>query len=269
MSAPLASVPCPEGADVPVSFAIVTSGQEPARVAACVESVRALGMPRYELLVVGGAACELSGSDLRHLPFEDEPGRPGWITRKKNLATEAARFDFVVYFHDYHLFDADWYRALCAGGTDWDIAMHRVLCQDGTRFFGWQVWDHPTLPRYFNVPYERHDLLPFMYFSGGYWMARRSVMLQAPLNEALRWGEAEDVEWSLRVRDRFAVRMNPHCVVRHNKPHAALAFCQRMASLEPLFDGLHAQAVQALAAASKAVAAPAATHPAAAAARSA
>ena len=238
----------PAATDVAVSFAIITSGTEPERVAACLQSVRALGLPHYEVLVVGGTSVTWGGDDVRHVPFVDEPGRPGWITRKKNMATEAARHEFVVYFHDYHLFDAGWYGALCAAGTDWDIAMHRVLCIDGTRFFGWQTWDHPAVPRYFNVPYERHDLLPFMYLSGGYWMARRSVMLQAPLDEKLRWGEAEDVEWSLRVRDRFRIRMNPSCVVRHNKPHVALAFCQRMAGMEPMFESLHARALQMLAA---------------------
>jgi hypothetical protein len=242
------------GTDFAVSFAIITSGQEPQRVAEAVQSIRALAMPQYEVLVVGGTACATAGEDIHHVAFVDEPGQPGWITRKKNLATATARHEWVVYFHDYHVFDADWYRGLCAAGSDWDIAMHRVLCNDGTRFFGWQVWDHPTVPRYFNVPYERHDVLPFMYFSGGYWMARRSVMLEAPLDERLRWGQAEDVEWSLRVRDRFRVRMNPLCVVRHTKPHAALAFCRQMATLEPQFEGLHAQAVQRLAAAKAALA---------------
>jgi hypothetical protein len=223
---------------IPVTFAIITSGADQARLAECVASVERLAIPNHEVLIVGGQHCEVSGPAVRHIPFEEPEGKAGWITRKKNIATQQARHEVVVYYHDYHLFDSDWYEQLRAFGTDWDICQHRILCNDGTRFFGWAIWDHPSLPRYFNVPYERHDLVPHMYISGGYWVAKREVMLEAPLDESLLWGQAEDVEWSLRVRDRYRIRANGRCVVRHNKAHAGRDFCRRMAMLEPAFESL-------------------------------
>lgn len=222
--------------DIAVSFAVITSGNDQAALAAIVESIERQQIPEYEILIVGGATCDMERPKVRHIAFDESIKPAGWITRKKNLATENSRYNVIVYFHDYHIFQPGWYRALCEFGIDWDICMHRVECIDGTRFFGWQMYDHPTVPRYFNVPYHRHDLLRYMYFSGGYWVAKKSAMQQAPLDESLVWGQGEDVEWSMRVRDRFVIKANPACVVRHNKVHAGMSFCRKMAAVEPDFD---------------------------------
>lgn len=227
---------------IPVTFALITSGADQARLAEVVASIERLAIPEHEVLVIGGAQCSLQGPHLRHLPFVEPEGKQGWITRKKNLATEQARHEVVVYFHDYHVFDADWYTQLCAFGTDWDICQHRVLCQDGTRFFGWSMYDHPTVPRYFHVPYARTDLLPWMYISGGYWLAKRATMRAFPQDESLYWGQCEDVEWSMRVRSACRIQMNPGCTVRHNKAHDGQAFCRRLDALAPAFDHYLAQA---------------------------
>ena len=47
-----------------------------------------------------------------------------------------------------------------------------------------------------------------MYISGGYWIAKKSVMEEEPLNEDVVWGQAEDVEWSDRVREKYKYVMN-------------------------------------------------------------
>ena len=53
-----------------------------------------------------------------------------------------------------------------------------------------------------------------MYISGGYWVAKKKFMLANPLDESLRWGESEDVEWSLRIRDKFKYVMNINSTVK-------------------------------------------------------
>ncbi len=39
-------------------------------------------------------------------------------------------------------------------------------------------------------------------------------MEEEPLNEDLDWGEAEDVEWSNRIRDKYQYVMNTHSKVK-------------------------------------------------------
>ena len=47
----------------------------------------------------------------------------------------------------------------------------------------------------------------------------KKVMLEEnPLNEDLMYGDAEDLEWSLRVRDKAKYVMNPNSIVRHIRP---------------------------------------------------
>lgn len=42
-------------------------------------------------------------------------------------------------------------------------------------------------------------------------------MVEFPLNEDLTWGEAEDVEWSKRVRLHYTFTMNTKSIVQFKK----------------------------------------------------
>jgi hypothetical protein len=53
-----------------------------------------------------------------------------------------------------------------------------------------------------------------MYISGNYWVSKKRVMEEEPLDEDLDWGEAEDVEWSNRIRDKYQYVMNTHSKVK-------------------------------------------------------
>jgi hypothetical protein len=48
---------------------------------------------------------------------------------------------------------------------------------------------------------------------------KKQVALDNPFNEELTHGQAEDVEWSLRVRNRYVVKCNGNSIVKHNKWH--------------------------------------------------
>ena len=52
-----------------------------------------------------------------------------------------------------------------------------------------------------------------MYISGSYWIAKKSVMEEFPLNESLCWGQGEDVIWSKQVRERYNFNMNINSTV--------------------------------------------------------
>jgi hypothetical protein len=42
-------------------------------------------------------------------------------------------------------------------------------------------------------------------------------MIEFPLNENLSWGEAEDVEWSKKIRLKYNFSMNTKSVVKFKK----------------------------------------------------
>ena len=53
-----------------------------------------------------------------------------------------------------------------------------------------------------------------MYISGTYWIAKKRVMEEFPLNENLFWGQGEDVEWSKSVTKKYNFSINPNSIVK-------------------------------------------------------
>ena len=67
------------------------------------------------------------------------------------------------------------------------------------------------------VPYN-YKKTNHMYISGTYWVAKKKVMIEEPLDKnRWGWGQQEDVEWSQRVRDKYRYVMNPYSTVQSLK----------------------------------------------------
>ena len=193
------------------------------------ESIISQKIPEFEIIIVGGDR-PVSSCDIRHIPF-DESIKKGWITKKKNIITSESKYDNIVYIHDYYALCDGWYDGFVKFGNDWDIAMNIILNKDGSRFRDWCAWDDPDLGCLsgdngysrpvgkMNVclPSYSYDKKQYMYISGGYWVAKKRVMEEQPLDEAFVWGSGfmdfphhEDVEWSMRTVPYYDYKMNVH-----------------------------------------------------------
>jgi hypothetical protein len=206
------------------SFGIITDGTEDARLMYVIQSIQNLKIPHYEIIVVGNSKVNLYAPNVKVIPF-DETAKKAWITRKKNIITETAKYENIVYTHDYVEFLPDWYQGYKLFGDAFQVCMNRILNSDGSRYTDWVVWPHNSnfmdaivLPnRECLIPYDINNLSKFMYVSGTYWVAKKSLMESFPLNEDLSWGEAEDGEWSFRVREKVDFYMNPNSSVKFLK----------------------------------------------------
>lgn len=170
-------------------------------------------------------------SDTEHIEFD------GNISQKLNLGVKNARNDYVVWIRDYmklypgYLYS--WANFILNDrfhnlrlNTKLDIGMNIVLNKDGTRFRDWCSWSDPDLmpgewvqqekfcPNGIKY-YGRPCLAPYnynntkhMYVSGGYFVASKKFLLDNPFDESLSLGQAEDIEFSLRVRDKWNYKMN-------------------------------------------------------------
>ena len=211
-----------------ITFGIVTySGHDGTdnipKVNQIIDAIEQENIPEYEIIVVGDFAWERKNT--RVIKF-DETVKKGWITRKKNIITEEANHDIIVYTHDYIRPVRGFYRGWLKFGDDWDIAMNVVKNHNGARYRDWVVLDDPRVKpgwiqeepwcppggkiregRSFFPSYDYKDT-KYMYISGAYWVAKKSVMEEEPLNEDVVWGQAEDVEWSDRVREKYKYVMN-------------------------------------------------------------
>ena len=123
--------------------------------------------------------------------------------------------------HDYIILHKNWYKGFLKFGNDFEIAMNKIYNKDNKRLRDWCLWtdngnfvDNIVNPKLrCLLPYNVENLNEFMYISGTYWVAKRKLMEENPLNENLLWGQGEDVEWSKRVRNIYSFKMNKHSKV--------------------------------------------------------
>jgi hypothetical protein len=209
------------------TFGIITGGGNDSVILNIIESIEQQNIPNYEIIIVGG--CSIKRDYVKLLPF-NESDKHGWITKKKNLITNNSKYDNIVYTHDYIKFNDGWYEGQLKSGDDYKIRMDKILTREGGRFRDWCIWPKndnvmdSIIGRQCLIPYDVVHLSKYMYISGSYWIAKKNVMVEFPLNESLTWGQGEDVQWSKEVRLKYDFSMNVNSTVQILKPNKNRAF---------------------------------------------
>lgn len=216
------------------TFGIITGGGQTDSINKMIDSIERqnIHQDKYEIIIVGGSPIDRK--NVIHLPF-NEADKANWITKKKNMICQKAKFDNIVLTHDYIMFHDGWYDGWLKFGDDnWDVAMNVILNGDGTRFRDW-LTQNPL----FLVPYNMSAFSKAMYISGTYWCAKKAFMLKFPLNENHVWNQWEDIEWSFRAREVWNYKCNPYSTVQSAKqkvswinPEATIADAVHYALLE-------------------------------------
>lgn len=197
------------------SFGILTLYENTEQIQGVIDSIKALDIPEYEILLIGPKNDQFENA----IEF-DETQKQGWITRKKNVLVDSAKYNNVVVMHDYYTFDKDWYKNFVEFGDEWDVCSNAQLLINGNRHFtDWVTWDSPIFPRYTAMAYDDWSHTRCMYQSGGYMIVKKDFYKKFPMNEEMTWGTAEDVEWSLRMRTSAKWKCNGKSIVKHNKVH--------------------------------------------------
>jgi hypothetical protein len=199
------------------TFGIVTSQDDVLNtLAPIINSIRGLNIPNYEIIIIGGNN-NYQSDNLSIYSFEENPNG-GWITKKKNLITKYARYENIVYLHDYIIFDKDWYKSFLNFGDDFKVCTNQIINANDIRYRDWCFFDCANkinifAPNYL-LPYDFKYLSKLMYISGAYWIAKKEVMEEFPLNENLFWGQGEDVEWSKNIREKYNFSINSDAIVK-------------------------------------------------------
>jgi hypothetical protein len=207
--------------DIQWTFGIITGYQDSERLKNIIDNIISLNIPEFEILIVGGNRGDffVDYPQVKFIDF-DESQKPLWITKKKNIIANLAMYENIVIMHDYHVFENDWYVNFKSFGTDWDICSCPQYLITGARNpMDWSLWDKPGHGRAWSLEYDDWSQTQYMYISGGFFIVKKHVLLEEPLNESLGWNEGEDVEWSLRIRDKYVMKCNKNSIVRHNKWH--------------------------------------------------
>ncbi len=216
---PTSAVALTENTQKGWSIIVTTSGKDIETLKKLIDSVKKeLDSSAYEIIFVGPANLDLSypGTPIRFVAFKElDWGIPGWITRKKNLGARAAKYDKIVVTHDYIQLMSGWKKGFDAFGDNFEVASNVFINKDGSRHKDWITYDHPVAGRG-SLPYHA-EATKFQYLNGAYFVAKRNFFLANPLDEKLRWGEAEDVEWSKRIREITTFRFNKNSAITYSK----------------------------------------------------
>jgi len=188
-----------------ITFGIITTENTQSYLNDIIGSIRSQNIPddSYEIIIVGN--CTISNQqDVRVIGF-DESQKNMWITKKKNIITAEARYENIVYMHDYLSLGSNWYNNFLEFGAEWDICMNAIKNPDGSRILDWVGLPDDRVYGNVVLPYQYKGSAG-MYIPGYFWIAKKSLMLEYPLNEDFSWGEGEDIEWSKRVIGGFPPR---------------------------------------------------------------
>ncbi len=217
-----------------ISIIVVTSGNNDTGLNQIIDSIELLSIPNYEIVIVGGLTTTLDRTNTVHIPFDEASAGGGvWLTKKKNLGVKNSKYDVLVIMHDYHIFKPDWYIEFEKFGLNWDICVHQIRHmpeQANARGNGWRVEPvpgYPEIPYAMSIPWDIDCFIPYMPIQGSYWVAKKHVMLEQPLNENLFAGQSDDIEWSARVvpgwmgqrvdQIGYRIVVNPKCRLHLNK----------------------------------------------------
>ena len=230
------------GSKLSWSFGIVTDGKNVEQLKNLISSIKKQNIPEYEILVIGGPEPGWTIDDFkgRFITFDEAQKPAGWITRKKNILAQEAKYENVVLMHDYYLLHDHWASGWDRYDEPWEIATNEIRTKEGTRHSDWTIdpWNMGAFlnfwpfamndcrrefpednPQYvIGIPYNVTGLEKIQYISGGYMVGKKETFLKYPQKEELLWGQSEDVIWSKEVREHVTFKFNPYPVVSVQKP---------------------------------------------------
>jgi len=198
------------------TFGINTDGNNDNYIKQIIISIEQNNIPNYEIIIVGSSKIPNS-SNVTIIEF-DESIMSSWITRKKNIIIENAKYDNICFLHDYVKLNEDWYEGFLKFGNYYDWCVTKIFNIDGTRFRDYVIF--PYKVHYLDIDYSpgedihpyfnQHCLLPYdfinnvklnkyMYISGSYFIIKKNVALLHKLDEKLAHNGGEDVEFSKRL----------------------------------------------------------------------
>lgn len=209
------------------TFGIITAGGKESTINEIIDSIENENIPNYEIIIVGD--CNIERKNTIVIDF-DESLKRAWITKKKNIITKESNYENIVFLHDYIKLNEGWYNGHLKSGNDFSIRMDKIINYNGERFRDWCIWPHnhnemdSFIGRDCLIPYTVKHLSKYMYISGSYWVAKKDIMEEYPLDERLSWGQGEDVLWSKIVREKYTFNMNTNSSVKIIKPNKDRVF---------------------------------------------
>lgn len=181
-----------------ITFGIITGGGQDYFINQIIDSIEEENIPEYEVIVIGAFVFQRDKTTVFQFP---EDLVPMWITKKKNIIGQLAKYENIVLLHDYVKLEKGWYEGFQRFNEEqpeWDVGMCKMKEKNGNRSMDWMGL--PNDPIYGNVLFPYDYCNPKgMYVPGNFFMVKKEFFQKHPLDEKRIWGMGEDIEWSKRI----------------------------------------------------------------------
>ncbi len=190
------------------TFGFISSGKKNEQIDRQIEIIKKLGVPNYEIIVCG-TYYDRKEKNFRYIKFNELDDK-GWITRKKNLICEKAKYENLVIMHDRIMPNPDFYAGLKKYGNYFDVLSCAVKNDKGERCGDWMTYgnDFNALPRIGNLSYDDWDKK--IWIDGALFIMKKSAWRVVQFDESLFWNQGEDkkmaADWKLKG---LVPRFNP------------------------------------------------------------
>lgn len=191
------------------SFCVIAGGQRPDKLQRLIDSIHALAIPRYEIIVAGIVNPR---DDVTCLNL-GEAALNGRTSVLRNAAAASSRYQHLVFCDDDIVLLPGWYHGIAQALQAADIAVGKLLNSDGTRHWDWACIDGSAghVMRAYGTP----D--PDLYLTSGLLALRASVWEANPWDIQRGYRQDEDVEFSQRLlRSGYSVRCCEDSVAVHD-----------------------------------------------------
>ena len=221
-----------------ISFCITTAGTAVDTLNKSIETIiqECEQKCEYEILVIGGKQNDISFDGVRHIEFLDDPTK-GFLPKRKNFLAKEAIYDNIVMMHDYLALQIGWLDGFIKfniENPDWLACVNRIQNINGKEFRSWCAVfqdayrtpiDNQKPPLHLGLGRKINPRIKtwgrWQYYSGAYFIVRKRIMLDSPMDETLERHQGEDITTSRQWYQKYGSKIfawNPYSTIKFLKP---------------------------------------------------
>ena len=176
------------------SFGIITNGKKNDWVEMQIQSIKDQKIPFYEIIVCG-TYFDKKEPNFKYISF-NEKDELGWITKKKNIICENAKYENLCILHDRIILGKNWFRGMKKYGNYFEILSCVIKNKEGNRSGDWITYGN-KFGRYSKIGFlDYKDSDRFGYLDGAMYLLKKSIWLKQKWDEHLFWNDGEDIKLS-------------------------------------------------------------------------
>lgn len=205
------------------SFGILSGGFTDDQIDKSVDSMIEQNVPIFEIIICGNYNGKFKKTKNKNVKLVEFDSTLPWITKKKNVICEHAKYENLMVIHDHLSLDKNWYDGMKKYGNYFEVLSNIIHDPLGRRASDWITYGIPL--EYFSKYAFTGAIGNLEYLDwdkdvdiGGFCVMKKSVWKKCPWDERLLLWQAEDMKISGDFYLKGIVpRFNPYAIAYTSK----------------------------------------------------